>query len=588
MLALGCMLAFAAHAPIASAEAALVEKAAGHPATASSVETTGFEASKANDGNTTTRWSSKWADGQWWQVDLGSARALSQVQVQWEAAYASRYRIQTSTNGTTWTTAADDTATGAGQRTTSFAQVTGRYVRLTALTRATGYGISFHEARVLGPSDTAPTTPTPAPAPAPTPVPTTGVFVSASGNDTSGTGTVSSPYRSLSKAASAARPGDTVYARGGTYGATTISKSGTSTAPITFKPYPGETAYIDGTQSAKSRTQSAVTISGSYVRFEGFDVRNGSGRGISALDVTGTTLKGNRIHDTWVQPIIVSGDSVTIDGNDVYNVILSNANSTASGGWPGAISAWSRSSGGWSTNVTIRGNTVRNAWGEGILPMHTDGVTVADNVVHDTWSVNIYLTEVRRAVVERNYAYSTSATYNRNGRPADGILIANEGTATGGFPNAPFANDMLIRNNIVAKTGYGIRFWYDSSRSTNNSYSNVRVLHNVVKDTATTSISFMDVPSSQTQPKGNVLRDNVLYGAVSIADAAGWANSNNWLVPTQGDPKLVSPVAGGAKEGFRVQAGSPLIGKGLYSSEAPADMWGAARRTPPTIGVNEG
>src|SRR4051812_16528238 len=85
-IALGCILVFAAQAPIASAQTALVEKAAGHPATASSVEQAGFEATKANDSSTTTRWSSTRADNQWWQVDLGSARAVSQVQVQWEAA----------------------------------------------------------------------------------------------------------------------------------------------------------------------------------------------------------------------------------------------------------------------------------------------------------------------------------------------------------------------------------------------------------------------------------------------------------------------------------------------------------------------
>src|SRR5438093_504568 len=96
--------------------------------------------------------------------------------------------------------------------------------------------------------------------------------------------------------------------------------------------------------------------------------------------------------------------------------------------------------------------------------------------------------------------------------PRAGHAIGNEGSATGGTPTAPFVSDILVRNNIVAKTGYGIRFWYDSSRTINNSYSKVRILYNIVKDTAQASISFADVPSSQTQPTGNVLLDNVLYG----------------------------------------------------------------------------
>jgi F5/8 type C domain/Right handed beta helix region len=581
-ITLACaLIAVAALPATASAQSALVEKAAGHPATASSVQKAGLEPAKANDGNTTTRWSSAWSDNQWWQVDLGSTRAVSQVQVQWEAAYATHYRIQTSTDGSTWTTAADVTASGPGERDTSFSQVSARYVRLAGLTRGTPYGFSFFELRVLGPADGGSTTP-------PTTPPSTpsgnAVYASPSGNDSTGAGTASKPYRTVTKAESVAQPGQTVYARAGSYGATTINKSGTSSAPITVQPYPGETASIDGTQSTKSRTQSAVTINGSYVRFKGFDVRNTSGRGISALDVTGTSVTGNRVHDTWVQAIMVTGDSVTVDSNDVYNTILSNANSTAGGGWPAAISSWSRSSGAWSTNLTIRDNTVRNAWGEGILPQKASGVTVAGNVVHDTWSVNIYLTDVQHAVVERNYTYSTSSTYNRSGRPADGVSIGNEGPGD----LSKYVSDLLIRNNIITKSGYGIRFWYDSSRTRNNSYNNIRIINNDVKDSAAANVSFADVPSSQTQPTGNVLMNNVFYGAVSLADTGGWSSSHNWMVGSQGDPKLVSPVDGGPTSGFKVQSGSPLIGKGAYTSQAPSDFWGTGRRSPSTIGVAEG
>jgi hypothetical protein len=140
---------------VLGAQETLVEKAAGKAVSASSFEKAGLEAAKGNDSNATTRWGSAWSDGQWWQVDLGSARSVSQVKVNWEHAYASKYRISTSTDGTNWTTAAEESATGAGERTTSFASRTGRYLRLTAVTRATRYGISFHELKVLGGADAA-------------------------------------------------------------------------------------------------------------------------------------------------------------------------------------------------------------------------------------------------------------------------------------------------------------------------------------------------------------------------------------------------------------------------------------------------
>src|SRR5688500_4386179 len=63
--------------------------ALGRPATASSVEVAGLEASKAVDGNTGTRWgSAAGSDPQWITVDLGATYAISRVRLVWEAAFA--------------------------------------------------------------------------------------------------------------------------------------------------------------------------------------------------------------------------------------------------------------------------------------------------------------------------------------------------------------------------------------------------------------------------------------------------------------------------------------------------------------------
>ena len=127
------------------------------PATASSTDdAVNRPARAANDGNTTTRWSSNYTDAQWWQVDLGSAKTVDRVEVNWEVAYASAYRIQTSTDGTTFTTAANVTRTGPGLATTTFAARSARYVRLVGDTRGSGWGISFWDFRVFGPASQPP------------------------------------------------------------------------------------------------------------------------------------------------------------------------------------------------------------------------------------------------------------------------------------------------------------------------------------------------------------------------------------------------------------------------------------------------
>src|SRR3954451_8908787 len=85
----------------------------GRPATASSTESAGTPASAAVDGDTGTRWSSAFSDPQWLQVDLGATATINQVVLRWEAAYGTAFQLQTSANGTAWTTVYS-TTTGAG------------------------------------------------------------------------------------------------------------------------------------------------------------------------------------------------------------------------------------------------------------------------------------------------------------------------------------------------------------------------------------------------------------------------------------------------------------------------------------------
>ncbi|MEU3462749.1 discoidin domain-containing protein [Streptomyces sp. NPDC006733] len=118
------------------------------PATASSTENAGTPASAAVDGNTGTRWSSAAADPQWLRVDLGSSQGICGVQLSWEAAYAKAYQIQTSADGTNWTTV-HSTTTGPGATELITLSGTGRYVRVYGTQRATAYGYSLWEFQVF-------------------------------------------------------------------------------------------------------------------------------------------------------------------------------------------------------------------------------------------------------------------------------------------------------------------------------------------------------------------------------------------------------------------------------------------------------
>ncbi|MFB7171530.1 discoidin domain-containing protein [Streptomyces sp. NPDC056254] len=141
-----------------AAQAAPVLLSQGRPATASSIEGAGTPASAAVDGDNGTRWSSRFADPQWIQVDLGTTARLHQVVLRWETAHARAYRIELSTDGSTWTTAHTTTAGTGGVQTLDITG-TARHVRMYGTERATPWGYSLWEFQVYGTTDTGPTLP---------------------------------------------------------------------------------------------------------------------------------------------------------------------------------------------------------------------------------------------------------------------------------------------------------------------------------------------------------------------------------------------------------------------------------------------
>jgi hypothetical protein len=126
--------------------------ALGKPTTASSAESTQFPASNATDGNVTTRWSSAFSDPQWLQVDLGQSYPISHLTLTWEAACASTYQVQTSSDGANWTSiySVSNNVNGGIQDIST--NVTARYVRVYATARASAWGDSLYELAVYGSS----------------------------------------------------------------------------------------------------------------------------------------------------------------------------------------------------------------------------------------------------------------------------------------------------------------------------------------------------------------------------------------------------------------------------------------------------
>jgi hypothetical protein len=123
--------------------------ALGRPAIASSTEAAQFAAGAAVDGNGGTRWSSAFSDPQWVRIDLGATHSINRVVLRWETAYGRAFQIQTSPDGTTWTTIFG-TTTGTGGVNDLLVSGTGRYIRMNGTARGTQWGYSLWEFEVYG------------------------------------------------------------------------------------------------------------------------------------------------------------------------------------------------------------------------------------------------------------------------------------------------------------------------------------------------------------------------------------------------------------------------------------------------------
>ncbi|GAA1297325.1 discoidin domain-containing protein [Saccharothrix xinjiangensis] len=142
------------------------------PATASSFQDDGAcpgcTPAKVTDFNPATRWATSpttgWVDPGWIQVDLGATARITRVVLQWDPAHATGFQVQTSENGSGWTTV-HTTTTGTGFKQTLDVAGTGRYVRVNLTKRSGPYGYSLWEFQVYGTGGS----PTPPPPQAPDP-----------------------------------------------------------------------------------------------------------------------------------------------------------------------------------------------------------------------------------------------------------------------------------------------------------------------------------------------------------------------------------------------------------------------------------
>jgi parallel beta-helix repeat protein len=164
------------------------------------------------------------------------------------------------------------------------------------------------------------------------------VFVAPNGSDAAA-GTLQRPFATLKHAHDRARPGDTIYLRGGVYpvgGQTWLTTSGTLADPIRIFAYGDERPVFDGSGlQQRSDRDYLLVLRANFNHLRGLDLRNGPARdpggtgGIALSRAHFNTIERLRIHRNGQAGLVVWESSynriVHNDAHDNRDVTLGDA-----------------------------------------------------------------------------------------------------------------------------------------------------------------------------------------------------------------------------------------------------------------------
>ena len=108
---------------------------------------------EVTDNDITSRWSSDSSDDQWIYIDLLQPENVFGVSLNFEEAYAKKYKIQVSYDAETWTDVAAVEKGKLGINELYFDDVEARYVRMQGEERGTSWGYSLWDFKVFGGRD---------------------------------------------------------------------------------------------------------------------------------------------------------------------------------------------------------------------------------------------------------------------------------------------------------------------------------------------------------------------------------------------------------------------------------------------------
>jgi parallel beta-helix repeat protein len=391
-------------------------------------------------------------------------------------------------------------------------------------------------------------------------------YVSANvGNDNNNGLSASSPFKTIQQAANLTNPGDTVLIMNGVYtndnpsgGVLSITRSGTSNAPITYKAYPGDSPKLQ----SNGWYGILITDGASYIKIDGLEVI-GNNKNIT-LDYA-LSQKNNPSNPQ------TNGNGIFIDG----------------------------SKNGHTHHIEITNNKVHDFGGGGIATVQADYVTIEGNEVFNNAWYSVYansgISNYQNWDFDSSQGYkmiiANNKVYNNRqyipwlyggGKITDGngIILDDSQNTQNGSTLGAYSGRTLVKNNIVFENGgSGIHSYASDHVDIVNNTAYLNNQSPEIKDGQIFANSSSDV---------NIL-NNILYAYPGKNVNSNYNNTNvtynynvyanSTIIPVKGandiiaDPKFINPSIGD----FRLQSTSPAIDKGFTWTNLTTDFAGNNR-----------
>jgi parallel beta-helix repeat protein len=285
-----------------------------------------------------------------------------------------------------------------------------------------------------------------------------------------------------------------------------ISKSGTSSAPIVFTAAPGATVTVTGQSNG-------FVISGrSWITIKGFTVRNTPDYGISVSNSSSITILNNNVSYAGSQVSGMTKGGIRLN-NSTDSLIVGNTSHDNS--YAGIMVV------GGSTQNEVRGNeTFRNAQGfaraaPGIRIYAATGNVVDNNITHDNEDSGIEsYPGANDTLIYNNVSYDNGDHGIDDLRTTGQRIIGNtvynnvtaginlEGNSTGG----------TVMNNIAVNNGIRSPRTHSDIRIENGSTAGTTVDNNVVYLTTPDTLLIWSSVSYSTLAKFQAASGQMLHG----------------------------------------------------------------------------